>query len=61
MINRDVLSLISLKSSFIVSESADNDNLEVGVTINERGHTENFATALKTLGQKYYSCMKRVS
>lgn len=47
MINRDVLSLISLKSSFIVSESADNDNLEVGVTINERGHTENFCYGIE--------------
>ncbi len=47
VINRDVLSLVSLKSSFIVSEVGQNENLEVGVTINEFGYTENFCYGIE--------------
>ena len=47
MINRDVLSLVSLKSSFILSESDKSENLEVGVTINEAGYTENFCYGIE--------------
>ena len=49
MINRDVLSMASLRSSFVVLEEEDNSNLEVGMTINEQGFTENFCYGIDNI------------
>lgn len=49
MINREVLSLTTLKKSFIISEVDGNKNLEVGVTVNEKGFTENFCYGISNI------------
>jgi choline kinase len=47
IINRDVLSLTTLKKPFIVSEENPNENLEIGIAANELGTVENLCYGIE--------------